>query len=194
MDLESEENQILLVTRDRMEKGESKEEINTYVEYLKDSGKLKSVSEKLHGTFVKADKEIAKKEADKRAQAVREQKEREREYRSELSTFIGKEKDFEGVKLTRQEQRELPAYIAETSVQLEDGRKISPLHRDIFLAMKDKKKVVLLAKLLKDDFKLDQFGRAEKTKKVGEIKDGLQGKVTPQRTKKVEQKALADYF
>lgn len=194
LDLDEEKNQIALITRDRLEKGESQEDIDTYVEFLKDSGKMKSVSEKLKDKFVKEDKDIAKREADQRAKMLRERKESERAYKTELGTFIEKEKDFDGVKLSRKEIREFPSYIAESTVELEGGRKISPLQRDIYKALQDKKKTVLLAKLLRDDFKLEDLAKSEKTKKVREIKDNLQGKNGSRTSKKVERKSLADYF
>lgn len=197
MDLEEENVQASIIKRDRLEKGDSEEEAETYTEFLKDSGKLKGMAEKLHEKFLRADKEVAKQEAAKVEQQRKQRIEDQRETKRTMTKLISTEKDFNGLKLNRKDKKELPSYIVDTSVKLENGRSISPLQRDIMEAMKDEKKIVLLAKLVRDDFNLEDLGKAERTKRVGQLKDDIRKGGKKERTTKpnVESnKSLADYF
>src|SRR5690606_9757322 len=95
-------------------------------------------------------KDFTKQQADAQEARKLAIKEKQRKFRNELVEFIS-DKDVP-VKLTKQEQKDLPAYMADTTVQLENGNKISKMQSDLFNALADKEKALKLAKLLKNNF------------------------------------------
>lgn len=199
MDLEDEKNLAMIVKTSKKAEGEDDETTEAYIEFLKESGKLKAVASKMHEKIVEKDAELAAQEATKAAEQKRTLKERQRKFKNEMSSLVSETKEFNGVKLNDKDSKELPSYIADATVEMEDGRKVTNMQRDLFAALQDKNKTVLLAKILRDDFDFKDISKAEKTKYSREVKQNLQRSKTLAPSKSAgssqrKAKALADFF
>lgn len=196
LDLEDEANQIMVVKASQKAKGEDDETADAYIEFLKESGKLKTVSEKEKDKIVDAQGKVAQAEAKKVADAKKAAKENHRKFKNELSGFINESEQVGNFTINKKDKRNLPSYIADRNVKLEDGRQVTGMQEALFKALNDKEKTVMLAKILQSDFDFSEIAKAEKTKFSREVKRDLNRskKITPATGSSQKKKPLAEYF
>ena len=151
-DMTEEKNQIMAVTLDLQGQEYDAEDIETQIQYLKDSGKLESFSTKAHTKL------IAKQEKERKAGLVQieENKARnkkvQKDYKDELTTYLGSVDNFKGLVLNKKDKETLPSYIADVKVPLQNGTTVSKFQADLFSILGDKSKLIGLAKLVNSDF------------------------------------------
>jgi len=192
MDMTDEANQEAVVRASRIEKGEDKESIDSYIGWLKDSKKLEAVATKEHISVVAKKKDFLKNQAKAQADKSKAARLNAKKFKQEVVTLVNNKDN--GVKLSRQEKKELPDYMTTPNVELKNGAHISQMQSDIFEALKDKEKALKLAKILKNDFDFTDFIVDEKTKVVkkvhGTVKSG--NKKRDNRSSQPKRKSLAE--
>lgn len=173
-DIENEDVQVLAITMDLKNQGYDQEYIDSQVEFLKDSGKLGSISKK---SF---DKIIEQQEAETAGQVQRQKetaelrKKQAREYKSNITTHINSLAETNGLPISKQDKLSLPTYISEPNVELQDGRFVSEMQADLFKVMADKDKIVLLAKLLKTDFDFSAIERKKQSQAARGVREAVE--------------------
>ena len=203
MDMSQEANQEAVMKTMLKKDGYDDEDISTQIEFLKDSGKLKAMAEKRFDVWNKnQEKETAALTAaqeNKRKQDREELRERKATLISELQTTT----EVDGIKLNSKDKREIPSYIFDKNIELENGSKISSYHKDVWEAMSNKKASLQLAKLLRErkkdgSFDFSKIEKIAETAVTRKVKDNVQRNkdITPQVSvgKISSQKSLADYF
>lgn len=196
IDLESEDNQILVIKNRLKQDGYDDDFIDLNIQNLKDSNKLKSQSEKSLQVLTQRQQEVNKQEVENQRKLQVQAKERKRAFKKELSDFIDTSKEINSVKLTKKDKTGLASYISDDTVKLDNGRNITPMQSDLMEALKDKEKTVILAKLLKNGFDFKDIIKEGKTKAVKEVKNELQRTktLTPKKTQPKKKKRLEDFF
>ena len=203
MDMSQEANQEAVMKTMLKKDGYDDEDISTQIEFLKDSGKLKAMAEKRFDVWNKnQEKETAALTAaqeNKRKQDREELRERKATLIAELQTTA----EVDGIKLNSKDKREIPSYIFDKNIELENGSKISNYHKDVWEAMSNKKASLQLAKLLRErkkdgSFDFSKIEKIAETAVTRKVKDNVQRNknITPQVSvgKISSQKSLADYF
>ena len=148
-DMTQEANQVLAVTIDLREQGFDDEYISTHIDTLKTTEKLEAMSKKSSERIV-AKQTAAETAAQKVAQDnVIKNKENQRTYKNNLLNHLDENKTIEGVTVNKKDVSAIASYIADPTVQLENGSTVSELQKDLFAAMADKNNLFLLAKMLK---------------------------------------------
>lgn len=199
LDLEDEDNQRLVIRTQKAIEGEDNDTTESYIEFLKESGKLKATAEKTKVKIVKANAKTVSDAAENTKASKLAQKERQRDFKAELTEFIGGKEEISSMTINKIDKRKLPSYIADRNVKLEDGKLTTAMQRDLIAVLQDKDRTVILAKLLKNNFDFSEIIKAEKTKYSKEVKQGLsRSKGASKRTTKGSShsgtKTLADYF
>lgn len=192
LDLELEKNQVLVIRASLVKEGHDDEEIEDRIDYLKSSGKLKLNAEKKFDKWLEGDREAKKnlvRDQEERLKAVKKQR---KELKEDFSTFVSSTKEISSFKLNKKDVEELPNYITDPSVKLENGNYITPLQKKLQEVFQDKGKTVLLAKLLKSDFDFSSLEKNISTKITQEVKNSVRRK-SPQTTDRAN-KSLASYF
>jgi hypothetical protein len=173
MDLENEANQELIVREQLAAEGDDQETINAQIEFLKESNKLASVSKSKYKKWETKNKAEKQALVEKQKQAALAAKENQRKLKTQVSTFL-KDKDSVGkLKFTKSEKKELPSYMTDKNVQLENGSSITTMQKDLYEAMRDETKAVMLAKLLKSDFNFDMIEEEVEDKIAKKTKEQL---------------------
>lgn len=189
-DIKDVKNQKAIIRAARKEKGEDDETIDTYIDFLEESGKLEGQSEKEFSKIIETKKNFTKTQAAEQAKRKAALKERQRTFKKELTTMVN---DSSIVKLSRQEKKEMPDYMAEPTVLLDNGNKVSQMQNDLFAAMADKEKALKLAKILKSDFDFTDFIEDANTENVKKIKGKVdEKKKINRRSSQPKSKSLAD--
>lgn len=194
-DINDEENQEAVLREDLKNQNYDDDYIETFIDTLKDSGKLKASASKIYNKL--------KQDADKKQEAIlakqREQRElialKRKEHKKTISDLVTS-KDLE-VQLSKKEQKELPDYISNFSIKLENGNQITQMQLDLHKIMQDPKKVIVLAKLLKDDLKFDNLKKQIETKVTKETKEKIvegSQRVFSNSGSSQQNKLLSDYF
>lgn len=195
LDLEDEKNQEFLVREKLKAQGEDDEYIQSQIEFLKEKNKLGDVAEK-YFEKVLSERETKEKElVEKQKQAKKEAKENQLKFKKEISTILEEKEEVKGLKFNKQDKRELPEYISSASIELQDGRTITPFYNDLFETLKDKDKTLLLAKLIKSDFDFSSIEKEAQTKSTKQVKDNLERKnETSVKKGSSQPKRITDYF
>lgn len=190
MDIEDVNNQKSIIKAARKQKGEDDETIDTYIAFLEESGKLADISKKEFNSVIENKKEFLKTQTAEQAEKRKQQKVKQREFKKDIISLVNDNE--QEVKLSRQEKKDLPDYIAEPVVQLPNGNKISGLQNDLFKVLNDKKKTLVLAKLIKNDFDFTDFIADSKTEVVKKVRGINQSTEKKKRSSQPKKKSLAD--
>lgn len=198
MDITKESNQEEFMKFKLAGEGNDEEYIEAQIEFLKDSGKLDSIATKAFNNWKSKEDERAAELVEQQKQQVAQTKKNQLEYKREISEHLSEIENINNLKFTKKDQKDLPEYIGDNSVTLEDGRKITPFYRDLFASMKDKNKLAVLAKLVKNNFDFKDIETAIATKQARNVKEDIQRQKTGKKLNTAsgssQPKRLADYF
>lgn len=195
IDLEDEKNQELVVRHKLAAQGEEDEDIETQIEFLKEKGKLGDVAEKHFSKWVKESEDEEKAFAENQKNARKVAKENQIKFKKEISSLLQEKDEIYNLKFSDTEKKELPDYISNASIELEDGRKMTPFYSDLFETLKDKEKTLALAKIIKKGLDFSDIEKSAKTKQTKELKENLQRTEKTSVSKGSSQpKRLTDYF
>lgn len=172
-DMTKEENQVLAVSTDLREQGYDDEYIDTQIQFLKDSGKLETISTKAFDKITTKQEAETADAIEKSTKAKDENKKKQRAFKAELTTHVSSLKEIGGIAITPKDQKDLPAYISDVNVTLADGRVTTGLQQKLFSIFGDKEKLLLLAKIVQSDFDFSSV----KTKGVTEFSKGIKNDI-----------------
>lgn len=196
-DISLEATQIAAITTDLRAQDFDQEYIDAQIDFLKDSGKLATIGEKAYNKIIAAQqKEIDQEVINKKAE-VEYNKTKARDYKVKVTDHVNSLTEIGGFPISKEDKKTLPIYISEATVELKDGRFVSELQADIFKAMSDPNKIVLLAKLVKSDFDFSAVVRKGVTQQSQEIKRVIQTAdktdlKSSETVRKLSKKSLAD--
>lgn len=173
------------------EDGQDEEIINSQIEFYKESGKLKNISEKLYNKWKEEREEEINEGIKRQEQARRAAIENQKVFKAGISQYVSENKNIKGLSIGKDDIRTLPDYISTASIKLEDGRRMTPFYRDLFETMKDKEKLVILAKLVKNGFDFSDIKKDAVTKQTKEVKQDIQRQ---KKSTKEAHKRLIDYL
>ena len=193
VDMTDEANQEKVLRAILEEEGKDDELIDSQIEFYKDSGKLANIANKYFDKWKKDREKEVEAQVEQQKLAKQQAAQNQRTFKKELTTFISESESVKGLSINKKDAEELPDYISNTTVKLQDGRQITPFYRDLFEAFKDKEKVVILAKLVKNGFDFGDIKKEVSTRQAREIKNELQrqNKNQPKEAHKT-QKRLVD--
>lgn len=164
IDLDKESVQEQVVKQQLLKEGMDEDEAEDFIDYHKESGKLKMLAEKKFAKLKEESntkKEALLKEQQKRAVEYKNQR---KQLKKDFSSYISDAKQVKAYKISRKDKADLPGYIAEANIKLESGGAITGMQKDLQEALKDKEKTIFLAKLLKSDFNLKDLEANIETK------------------------------
>lgn len=201
LNISEEKNQELVVKQMYKDEGMDDDFIEAQIESLKDTGKLGVFAKKKFEKWKEQDAKTSENEAKKQEEYAKQQREKARQYYSDLKTIVSKE-DFDGIKLSSKDKAELPVYMTERNIRLDNGAVVTPFNQNLMEVLQNQKASIQLAKLLKDrkedgSFDFSQVEKTATSKVVKEVKDNLRrNKETPRKSIETnsQSRSLADYF
>ena len=180
MNLEDEDTQISIVKHKLQEEEYDEDYITSQLEYLKDSGRLKITASKYHDKWKKENSEKRAALAESAKANAEARKKEAIAFKKEINTFVSQTPEVKGLKLNKKDISELGDYVGNNSVNTTDGRTLTPFFRDFLEATKDKEKLVIMAKLLRNGFDFSDIQKSTTTKNSRELKDNLERQVKTQ--------------
>lgn len=201
LDISKEKNQELVVKQMYKDEGMDDDFIEAQIESLRDTGKLGVFAKKKFEKWKEQDAKTSENEAKRQEEYAKQQREKARQYYSDLKTIVSKE-NFDGIKLSSKDKAELPVYMTERNIHLDNGAVVTPFNQNLMEVLQNQKASIQLAKLLKDrkedgSFDFSQVEKTATSKVVKEVKDNLRrNKETPRKSIETnsQSRSLADYF
>ena len=205
VNLEKEENQILVLKHLLRLEDKDEEEIETEIDYLKDSGKLKSISEKKFNKY-KSEIESTERDLLKQQELAKEaEKKAIKEVKARVSTFVSTNDEIEGIKFTKEDKKVLASYMNDKVVKLNNGNILTTMQKELFIDLpKNEKALIQLATLLRNrnedgTFNFESIIKKATTEVSQTVRQNLRRNKTsiPASTTskpKQSEKSLADYF
>lgn len=173
------------------------EDVDERIEWLKSSGKLEKYSEKqqvkIHALETKA-KEDLQKQVKLKAKV---QEEARRKFVSTVKETLENTEKVDNFVFNPKEKRKLHAFITKPTVKVGKNQYLTGMQDKLSKVLKDPKKMLLLAKLLNNDFDVSDVVAATTTENTKKIKKKIQrAKITKPVTsgKSQRKKNLADFF
>lgn len=204
IDLTSERNQEAVVRAVLEMEGEDPEDIEERLEYFKDKGTLASVAERKLNKYNSEKQKAEEKALREQARAREEARRTERENRRKYATFLSEQKEIGDLPVPRKAKSELPGYVHEKSVELENGGRITPMQKELFYELpKNEKAYTQLAILLQNrnadgTFNFDLIAKKVETTVIKDVKDKVRRTNTTRGTSTTEvvrpTKSLSSYF
>lgn len=179
MDLDNEKDQETIVREMMRADGNDEELIDTQIEFLKDSNKLRLFADR---NYTKWEKSIQKeREALVERQKAQEKQVRQniRESKKRMTEYLTKEKNLGGISINREDAKVLPNYINDRTVKLQNGSYISELQKELYYDLpKNEKAFLQLATLMKNrnedgTFNFEALEEKAKTKVSKQVKDNI---------------------
>lgn len=201
LNMEEEDDQELVVRRKLYKQGYSKDYVDTQIEFLKDTGKLKIIAEEENSKDEK-EREAERKRIAKQAEDnKRLEKENTIKAKRRVSEYIDKITDVNGIPLNKDLKKILPSYIMEKTYKLPNGTEISEFQSDLFQALSDQNIALQLALLLKKrdkngNFDFSFIAKEAETTVTKKIKEDIrrQKDTISASGGSSQKKPLADYF
>ena len=175
--LETEEEQKNVVRTLLKREGKSLDEINSYIEFLEFKGRLGTEAESRYEKYIIEEETREEQRLEKLKQDRIDRQQKIESDKNTLGEFLKTKPQILGhVKLNRTEIKELPGYMYEPSVKLQDGKVTTKFNFDLVESLKDKEKSLLLAKIVKSNFNMKDFMQTLETKVINNIENSLQDK------------------
>lgn len=205
VNLEKEENQISTLKKLLKLEDKDEEEIETEIEYLKDSGKLKLMTEKKFNKYKAEQKTRQEELVREQEEALENEKKAIKQSKLKISTFLTSNEEVDGIKFSKDDKKQLPSYMNDKTVKLGNGATITQMQKELFYDLpKNEKALIQLATLLKNrnedgTFNFESIVKSSKTKVAQEVRGvirrnntSIPGNSTSKNTK--SDKSLSDYF
>lgn len=155
--------------------GHDQEYIDSNIEFLEFKNKLKETAEREYDKYLVEEETKEDRRILEHKETLRKQREKMTKDKNDISTFLSeKPKVLGGIKFTRKEIKSLPSYMVDPSITLEDGRVTSGFNKDLVEALQDKEKALVLAKLTKNNFNMQEFFKDIETSMVDKLEGNLQ--------------------
>ena len=200
LDISDEKNQELVVREMYQQDGMDSDFIETQIESLKDTGKLETFAKKRFEKWKEQDTKNSRKIAEEQGLIAKQQREKARQYLMNLKSSVAK--DMDGIKLSTKDKNEIPTYMTERNIKLQNGAVVTQFNFGLMEVMQNETASIQLAKLLRDrkrdgTFDFSQLEKVAATKVVKEVKENIRrNRETPNKSVEVnpQSKSLADYL
>jgi hypothetical protein len=204
LDMENEANQELVVRELLRADKEDEETIEAQIDFLKDSKRLKSFSEKKFAKWKEdrgnTESQLLKQKED----SIKADKEALKKSKLEMETFIQNNDKIHGLSFTKEDKKSIPSYMSDRNVKLQNGVTITELQKDLYYELpKNKEALMQLAMLMKNrkedgTFNFENIETNINTKITKEMRDNIRrNNASPKKslsTSKARTKSLAEVF
>lgn len=152
------------------------EEVEERLEQLTNNGKKAYTATKYYQR-IEQEKELERErlleeQERKKYQAIQQ----ENEFKNNVSQVLQASSDINGYKIANKEKQGIYDFITKRSIRVNDTQAVTGFQKKLAEALQDNKKVVLLAKMLMNDFNFKDFEKQVETKVTKQVKSNLENR------------------
>ena len=196
-DIEDETHQDRVIRYKLKKEGWEEDDIEDNLAYLTDNGKKGRIAKKYYEDVELEDKTNKKEILRQAEESKKEGLNKEVEFKSNIKNILETTNDVKGIKVSDKEKADLFNFLTKKTYKTESNRTLTGFQKKLGDVFQDPNKMVLLAKLVNNDFDMSDFEKKVITNKTKQIKTNLeQRKNTKTNTfgSSVRGKSVADYF
>jgi hypothetical protein len=180
-DLTKKENQEAVIKETLEAQGFDNEYIDEQLEWLKDSGKLKTFAEKQYKIWKENNEKSYQREMEEQEARKIEMEKRFRETKNRIHKTINSAEEIGGMKISNSDKKELAYYLLERTVKVQDAPNITKFHADLGDVLRNETASIQLAKLLRNrdkngNFDFEIIKKDIETKVTREMKNNIRRK------------------
>lgn len=191
VDITKPEMQEKVMRASLLSEGYDEEFAKAQIDWLKETDKLEAMAKKAYEKFKRSEENQAKQLEEEQRRYKEEIKQRQAAFKKDLASHLSKTEAINSLKITKRDAAELPDYIANNSIRLQDGRQMSQFYYDLYKLMEDKNSIAVLAKLVKNKLSFKEIEKEIETNKTRDLKE----KIRKTRVESTRQsKTLMDYL
>ena len=175
-DIEDENYQDQLIRYQLQKEGWDKDEIEDRLEYLTDSNKKSKFAEKYYSKLekeIEQEKQNLNKQAEEQRQKAKLQEE---EFKNSIKETLDSNTEIKGLKISDKDKGTILNFLTKKDQKIDNNTNITGFQRKLSEVFKDPNKIVLLAKLVNDDFDFSQLEKSSVTKKTKEVKRNIENR------------------
>jgi hypothetical protein len=197
-DLDDESYQEQVVKHGMKLEGYDQEDIEDKIEWLKEGAKLKRHAQKYESKLERAssiEKQRVIEQQNRNAEEAKNQREKlsqDLKQRLEEANTIGQ------FTFNKQDKKNLHSYMTKPKVRVGKNNYMTQMQSDLQSVFQDPEKILIIAKLLKNDFDVSDVIRNTETKVTRKTKDKIERKSTNLKSSNSStgrrKKALFEYF
>lgn len=197
LDITDEKNQEKIMKYILSKKGYDNEYIESQLDFLKSTNRLKNTSEKEYSLYQQNLKDIAKNKLKETEDLEKNRKEAERKIKTTYTNFLEK-KEIGQIPINQKTKTSVLEYLTDKNFKL-NNQPISTFFKDVLEVIKDPEKAVQLALLFKNrdkegNFNFDFIKNKINTKQIDNIIEKSKDKKIETSISGSSQKSLIDYF
>jgi hypothetical protein len=197
-DLDDESYQESVVKHGMKLEGYDEEDINDKIEWLKEGAKLKRHAQKYEAKIDNA-KAIEKEKIVKQQKIQAQEQAKQRENLSqELKDKLEEVDTIGQFTFSKKDKKHLHSYMTRANVKVGKDTYMTQMQTDLQNVFQDPEKILIIAKLLRNDFDVSDVIRDTETKVTRKTKDKIERKSTKMKSSNSStgrrKKALFEYF
>ena len=173
------------------------EDIDDHIDLLEDRGRMGKYAKRSYQKVENLKKEARKEAQQNREEAIKLKDKGREEYQAKLKKTLETAENIGAFPVTTKDKRELHSYITKPVQKVGKNVYITQFQADMNAVGKDFEKLILMAKLVKQDFDISDIEKKVETKKVSKIKERLskqRGNRRPGAAGGGKGKTLSDFF
>lgn len=173
-ELEDEKYQDKVIRFQLAKEGWKSDEIEDRLEYLTDTGKKRDAARR-YDTRLKEDLEVEKEKALKSAEQQKlNTREQEEKFKTNIRTTLETSNDINGFKISKNDKEKIFKALTKKEHKVGEGKFITGFQKKFAEALEDTNKLILLTKILEEDFNMSDLEKQISTKKTKQIKSNIE--------------------
>lgn len=175
-DIEDEDYQDNLIRYQLQKEGWDKDEIEDRLEYLTDSNKKAKFAEKYYSKLereIEQEKQNLSRQAEEQRQRAKLQEE---EFKSSIKDILDTNSEIKGLKISEKDKGTILNFLTKKDQKIDNNTSVTGFQRKLSEVFKDPNKIVLLAKIVNDDFDFTSLEKSSVTKKTKEVKRNIENR------------------
>ena len=197
-ELDDESYQEKVVKHGMKLEGYDDEDIQDKIEWLKEGAKLKRHAEKYEAKLEKVNEAQQQRLLKQQHQQAEQAKQQRAELSNNLKSLLEDSDTIGQFTFSKKDKKELHSYMTKTNVKVGKNSYMTKMQKDLQTAFQNPEKILVIAKLLKNDFDISDVIRDTETKVTRKTKDKIERKSSSikgsQSSSGRRKKALFEYF
>lgn len=197
-DIDDESYQEKVIKHGMQLEGYDHEDIEDKIEWLKEGAKLKRHAQKYEAKLEKASNFEKQRMLAQQQQDAEQAKQQREKLSEDLRERLNNAETIGQFTFSKQDKKTLHSYMTKPKVRVGKNNYMTQMQSDLQNVFQDPEKILIIAKLLKNDFDVSDVIRSTETKVTRKTKDKIERKSTNLKSSNSStgrrKKALFEYF
>lgn len=197
-DIDNEDYQEKVIMHGMQLEGYDQEDIEDKIEWLKEGAKLKRHAQKYEAKLDRASEIEKQKLVQQQQQQAQQAKQQREKLSADLKQRLEQADTIGQFTFSKQDKKHLHSYMTRPKVKVGKDNYMTQMQADLQNVFQDPEKILIIAKLLRNDFDVSDVIRNTETKVTRKTKDKIERKSTNLKSSNSStgrrKKALFEYF